>query len=211
MRHIRRPSPALVLAFIALLIALGGTALAATGQLVNITDPVNAANKAKVDATGRLNVGDGTGPMTVDGTVTSQQAAPASFVRMFGSAGSGFTACRVIATPPAGKAWVIRSIGTDVYTTGSEDLGVPFFVGYFNNTNCGLDGLFDEVHVIRPGRVQSSYEPGIAVPNGGGLSMEVSLPPNAGVDVYPQGFAVPSAAVPAGAAPVHGEQTTRGD
>src|SRR4051812_31149575 len=54
MRNFRRPSPAAVLAFIALMVALGGTALAATGQLVNITDPTNAANKAAVDAGGAL-------------------------------------------------------------------------------------------------------------------------------------------------------------
>lgn len=55
----RLPSPALVIACIALLLALGGTSLAAlnaTGSAVNITDPKTAANKAKVDATGRLQV-----------------------------------------------------------------------------------------------------------------------------------------------------------
>jgi hypothetical protein len=43
-----------VLGLLALFVALGGTALAATGQLVNIADPTNAANVAKVDTTGAL-------------------------------------------------------------------------------------------------------------------------------------------------------------
>lgn len=41
---------------------------AATGSSVNITDPVYAANKARVTG-GKLYVGDGYGPMTVDGLV----------------------------------------------------------------------------------------------------------------------------------------------
>lgn len=49
-----RPSPALIVAFLALVVALGGTALAATGQLVNITDPGTSSHKAKVDSSGAL-------------------------------------------------------------------------------------------------------------------------------------------------------------
>jgi hypothetical protein len=47
-------SPAMVVAIVALVAATTGTALAATGQLVNIVDPTNAANAAKVDASGAL-------------------------------------------------------------------------------------------------------------------------------------------------------------
>jgi hypothetical protein len=50
----RRPSAGLVVAFIALLVALGGTALAATGQLVNIADGTNSAYLAKVDSAGAV-------------------------------------------------------------------------------------------------------------------------------------------------------------
>ncbi len=53
------PSPALVVACLALLLAAGGVSYAATGNAINITDLVTAANKAKVDAAGKLNVGDG--------------------------------------------------------------------------------------------------------------------------------------------------------
>jgi hypothetical protein len=70
--HIRLPSPALVISCIALLLAAGGTsfaAITATGNAVNITDPVTAANKAKVDATGKLQV-------TVNGTAGARPVAP---------------------------------------------------------------------------------------------------------------------------------------
>jgi hypothetical protein len=52
-RRGQRPSAALVVAFAALMVALGGTAYAAT-TIVNIADPTTPAYKAKVDATGAL-------------------------------------------------------------------------------------------------------------------------------------------------------------
>jgi hypothetical protein len=54
---VRRPSPALIVAFVALVVALGGTALAATGQLVNIVDPGSPSQKARVDSSGALRTG----------------------------------------------------------------------------------------------------------------------------------------------------------
>ena len=68
--------------------------MAATGSFVNITDPVTAANKARVNSAGalqatqvdpttrsaarvdggKLRVGDGSGGLTVDGTVYTQSA-----------------------------------------------------------------------------------------------------------------------------------------
>lgn len=63
-----RSSNALALAvgLLALAIATTGSAMAATGQLVNIADGKNAGQLAKVDALGRLLVGDGSGPLTID-------------------------------------------------------------------------------------------------------------------------------------------------
>lgn len=46
--------------------------MAATGQLVNIADPVNSAARAHVDTGGKLRVGDGGGAITVDGTVSTR-------------------------------------------------------------------------------------------------------------------------------------------
>jgi hypothetical protein len=57
--HSLRPSPALVIALLALLLAAGGGAYAAsrsTGSAVNIVDPVTAANKVKVSSGGSLQV-----------------------------------------------------------------------------------------------------------------------------------------------------------
>jgi hypothetical protein len=78
----RRPSTGTVLGSIALFVALGGTALAATGQLVNIADGTNAAYLAKVSSAGALQVAgtakvnDGSGPLTVDGAVKATPVLP---------------------------------------------------------------------------------------------------------------------------------------
>ena len=62
---------------VAVCVALGPvTVMAATGQLVNITDPQNTSEKARVDGT-KLRVGDGDGRMSVDGTVAAAMAVPA--------------------------------------------------------------------------------------------------------------------------------------
>ena len=71
--RIRPPSPALVISCLALLLALGSTSVAAvnaTGNAVNIVDPVTAANKAKVDTSGKLQV-------AVNGTAGARPVAPA--------------------------------------------------------------------------------------------------------------------------------------
>src|SRR5438552_1758168 len=64
--HFSRPSIGTILGGVALFIALGGTALAATGQIVNIADPTTPANMAKVDSTGALKTA---GTATVSGFI----------------------------------------------------------------------------------------------------------------------------------------------
>jgi hypothetical protein len=61
-----------------LLSPLVGTALATVGQTVNISDNSASAYFAKISSDGKLAVGDGAGPLSVDGTVTDRPAAPAS-------------------------------------------------------------------------------------------------------------------------------------
>jgi hypothetical protein len=60
-----------------LLSPLVGTALATAGQIVNVSDRSGSAYFAKVSSDGKLAVGDGAGPLSVDGTVTDRPGAPA--------------------------------------------------------------------------------------------------------------------------------------
>jgi hypothetical protein len=52
-----------------LLSPLVGDALATVGSVVNISDRSASPNFAKVDSTGKLAVGDGSGPLSVDGSI----------------------------------------------------------------------------------------------------------------------------------------------
>src|SRR3954452_21215867 len=96
----RRPSPASVLAFIALMVALGGTALAATGQIVNIGDGTTAGRLAKVDSSGKLLVGDGSTNLTIDGKVGDGGL----FTTFRGTGFGSNSICTTMTAAPAGKA-----------------------------------------------------------------------------------------------------------
>jgi hypothetical protein len=53
-----------------------GSALATVGTVANISDHSASAYFAKVDSNGKLAVGDGSGPLNVEGTVNSRPAPP---------------------------------------------------------------------------------------------------------------------------------------
>jgi hypothetical protein len=61
-----------------LLSPLVESALATVGNTVNISDHSASAYFAKVDSAGKLAVGDGSGALSVDGTVASRPAPPGS-------------------------------------------------------------------------------------------------------------------------------------
>jgi hypothetical protein len=75
LRRIPRPSAALLVGLLALAVATTGTAVAAS-TVVNIADGADDTRVAKVDATGKLAVGDGVGSLTIDGKVTTGLPVP---------------------------------------------------------------------------------------------------------------------------------------
>src|SRR5215471_2515325 len=90
-----------------LLSPLVGNALATVGTTTNISDHSASAFFAKVDSAGRLSVGDGSGPLTVDGAVTATEATPKNFAMLtLGGTSNGNGVC-TNATFPAGKALII--------------------------------------------------------------------------------------------------------
>jgi hypothetical protein len=182
-----------VLGLIALFVALGGTALAATGQLVNIADKTNAANIAKVDAAGKLYVGDGSGPVTVDGTTTGAEA-PANTLYHGLAFPSSSGDCTPLATPPTGKALIIKSVALDTVIIGTPGSGV--FAGFYLGTS-GCESLVLEINPSGVGLINQPFEPGLAVPAGKRLWVATH---NISSDVYTYGYTVASSAVPASAA-----------
>jgi hypothetical protein len=164
----RRPSAASVLAFIALMVALGGTTLAATGQLINIADPTDANKIAKVDSTGKLNVGDGSGPMTVDGTIFRRDLPPT--VPLHFSAGINTASSFIkIATAPANKALVIKSITLNTYANPSpgQAQNVQFYIGPTDNGP--LAPIVFQINPTGLGLDSASIETGIIVKSGNSL------------------------------------------
>jgi hypothetical protein len=137
----RKPRPTLgtVLGGLALFVAMGGTAMAATGTVVNIADGTTATNLAKVDATGALRTS------TAGTTVVRATPSPsfdayknvpnfngsATRTTMFQSAGT-LALTRINYSPPAGGTGVwevyvryapIPAGGTcDAFNSGSRQI-----------------------------------------------------------------------------------------
>jgi hypothetical protein len=190
MRRLRRPSPALVVAFVALVVALGGTALAATGQLVNIADGSKAANVAHVTNGGRLEVGDGDGPLTVDGQAAP--AAPNTLVRVEG-AGTGSN-CVALGSPPSGKAWVLTSARINLYS--ASGLGPTQFIALFNDPGCAGLSLADDTPT-QLGTEAIDLGDGLAIPAGATLAVRGFGNATLNYEVFAYGHSVPAGQVPA--------------
>jgi hypothetical protein len=179
-----RPSPALVVAVLALLLAAGGGAFAAvrsTGNPVNIVDGTSAANVAKVSSSGSLQV---------SGSVTVSQASASNYLR--GAAfGLSSTACQSVLSPPSGKAMIVTEVVVDTFSDPSP--GSAQAVGIW----LGSGGCQQEVADVNPptvGPAVVNFAPGLAVPAGATLSVDVRGAIQA--EAFAFGYAVSSSSVP---------------
>ena len=164
----------MVVAVIAFIAATAGTALAATGQLVNIADPTDANRLAKVDTAGRLHVGDGGGAMTVDGTVNQREMTPTTPMRFSAGINIGDPDVK-IATSPANKALVIESLSLNTYSnpTPGQAQNVQFYIG---PTNHGpLAPIVAQINPPGLGLDTVNVESGIIVPSGSSLSRTATV------------------------------------
>ena len=123
-----------------LLSPLVGSALATVGQTVNISDHSGSAFFAKVSSDGKLAVGDGAGPLSVDGTVASRPAAPASPWRFSGVIHSpngafiagpsaspiNLTSLSVSTNAPSGSGVQVSLLGRHVPSSASSCNGSIF-------------------------------------------------------------------------------------
>jgi hypothetical protein len=195
--HSFRPRPATVLAFIALMVALGGTALAATGTVVNIGDGTTAGHLAKVSSGGKLSVGDGSGNLTVDGRVGD--AAPATAFRSAGFT-SGNT-CVPVATAPADKALVITDINLDVYTPAGD----PAFANFYLAAG-GCTTFLTAVDFSARGPQALQFQSGVIVPPGQALSIQSAST----VYALATGYSVSPGSVPAAGTTIAPKAAGRG-
>jgi len=190
-----RPSTGTILGGVALFVALSGTAVAAAPTVVNIADPAAPAHKATVDATGHLKVGDGAGPLTVDGSVGL--AAPSAFVH--GSVlGMERPGCVLVFAAPTGKALIVRDVRVDVY--GDPTPGSGNTISFYTGTGCA--SIVADVNPPGVGETVLPFDPGLAIPQGQGLYATTGG--NVEAETYADGYTVPATQVPASAVRVTG-------
>jgi hypothetical protein len=116
-----------------LLSPLVGNALATVGSTMNISDHSASAYFAKVDSSGRLSVGDGSGPLSVDGTVAGRPAAPASPWRASEDIQNGV----FIAGPSASPINVTSlSVSTDAASGSGVNVYLRAYYVPSNATSC---------------------------------------------------------------------------
>jgi hypothetical protein len=157
-------------------IAIAGSALAAA-TAVNIADPTKPARIAHVDAGGKLAV---------------EQAAPADFYHAATFATDNTTGCVVIATPPVGKALIVRQVRVNVFSDPAP--GADNNVAIYADSTCTSE--VGDVNPATVGQTTISFDPGLAIPAGSAVS--ASIPPHASVraEEYVDGYTIVSTAVP---------------
>ena len=122
-----------------LLSPLVGTALATVGTVANISDHSSSAYFAKVDSAGKLAIGDGSGPLSVDGTVASRPAAPGSPWLASEDIQIQF---KLLAGPSAVPINVTSlSVSTDQASGGGEDAYLYGFHVPSSATSCSTTNL----------------------------------------------------------------------
>jgi hypothetical protein len=173
-----------------LVVGIPGTVWAVdTFSNVAVEDPVTGV-KASVDSSKRLKVGDGSGAMTVDGTTTGAEAAANTLFHSATFPPSAGT-CTAVATPPGGKALIVKSVALNTYSVASPGTGRN---GVFYLGTDGCEVLVMDINPPGVGVINQPFEPGLGVPAGKRLWVSTN---NIAAEVYAFGYSVPASAVPA--------------
>jgi hypothetical protein len=183
-----RPSTGTILGAIALFVALGGTAVAATATVVNIADPTTPANVAHVDGAGKLQTA---GSTNVTNTVNTQLAAPSAYLHTTTFALTSARGCVVLATPPAAKALVVREVRVDVFSDPSP--GPNEDITIYGDATC--TSQVADVNPATVGETVLPFDPGLGIPAKSGLSARAMG--SAEAEAYTDGYTVSSGSVPA--------------
>ena len=200
--RIKRPGTGTILGGVALFVALSGTAVAAAPTMVNIADPTVPTQIAKVDPTGHLKVGDGSGPLTVDGSV--QLAAPGALYHATQLIVDD-TACRSVAAAPTGKALILRDMRVNVFSNPSPGSGNA--VVFYTDSGCAPQTIVADVNPPSVGLTVVPFDPGFAIASGQGLYAEALGSVEA--ETYADGYAVAAGQVPASITHVNGQRQQR--
>ena len=183
-----------IITAIILCVGFSGTLAAAIAYSnVALYDPV-VNRRVKVDLNGGLRVSDGSGALTVDGSVIASDAAPANFFRLtrYGPP----TTCTTVLTAPAGKAIVLDTITIDTLSV-TDPPGNGRFVGFYTG-QAGCNNPIIDVNPPGVGLITIPLRPGVTIPSGQSLWM---IGGNINAQVLFLGHYVAAAAVPASSSP----------
>jgi hypothetical protein len=120
-------------------------------------------------------------------------AAPTAF---YHTAAFGLSSTTAFATPPAGKALIIRSIQVDVFNDPTPGEGQHMHV--YADATCSTPVA--DVNPPGIGVTVLPFDRGVAIRAGSGMSASVGG--KVGAEIFVDGYTVPASAVPA-AAHVH--------
>ena len=163
---------------------------------VAIEDPVSGA-KASVDSTHHLLVGDGSGPLTVDGTITDHEVAYNQLKHWF-NATTGV--CAPIAAVATSRALVIKRARVNIYSPGSST-GNGYFVGlYYGPSSNPCQSHLEDVNPTGVGTTSLYFGDGLALP--AGIYLGALTGGGFGAEVSADGFTIPAAQAPAAGAAV---------
>ena len=134
-----------------------------------------------------------------DHQLLTAPAAPASLFTLEAGFNTNTNGCFALAPLPAGKAGIGRDLRFDVIKGSASDVLL-----IYADTTCSGNTLGDMNLAVANGELR--FGDGVALPKGGGLSVYLINSSGSAdeVDVYADGYTVPSAAVPASATILHG-------
>jgi hypothetical protein len=157
--------------------AFAATQAVAAATQVNILDPTVTTRVARVEQGNRLAV---------------QEVAPSTFFhhQTLGIAAS--PSCVAIATTPAGKALVIRQVRVNV--TADPSPGSSDIIYVYSGTGCSAGTEAGTVNPPTVGQTTMTFDPGLAIPNGSGMSVVVHG--SLAADFYADGYSVAPAVAP---------------
>jgi hypothetical protein len=190
-----RQLTAIVLGLIAAILVPGAAYAVDSFTNVAIEDPVSGA-KASVDATHHVLVGDGSGPVTVDGTVTDHEA-PYNTLKHWAAFGvTQDIGCQTIAAVGTSRGLVVKSIHIDTYVNPSPGSGQAFYL-YYGPASSPCSNILEVANPPGIGPTVLDLGAGVALPAGNYLSVQAGGSVAAEFTAY--GFTIASSQAPAAA------------
>jgi hypothetical protein len=159
---------------------------------VAITDPVSGRT-ANVDANRRLEISDGSGALTVDGTLTALEASRLNYRRAWKVA--SHNTCLEVIRPPAGRALIIKTAHFNTYSNPTPG-PTAWTALYVTNPANGCVGLAATENPAGIGVTQLDFTPGLVVPAGQALLARVN---NVQAEIAAFGYDLPATSVAASA------------